>query len=500
MADDPLSAARGSLAHYMALVHQTDMRERWCGQAVPAAHHMEMIRALENPALGDTLIIMPRGSGKTTIVQGWLEWELGRASLAGGSWANDFRVVFLSDISPQAHRVSNAIRETIEGNPYYHLLFPKVKKHGTKWGEGEWKVRGNTIKDANFLASGVGSTVLGGRALIELFDDICTRENMQSATEKMDLLGAEDGSVSGWLDDTAKPMLVPWGRRIMTCTRWAWWDGAAWAKKQGWHVLERKALTTADSGEEESYWPERFTVPFLAAERLRAPRAFAKAYQNEVAPEEGLIFQRHWFADRFDWAPNEVIFNFDSWDTAFGQGRKRSYSAGITLAVTRDWHVYVLFMRRGQYPYSELRAAVRDAARMSGADFTLIEKKSSGHALIHDDQMAGIRMEEFQPFGQKGSPSRMEAVERISSLCAQGRVHLPSEFYCRRTTGDVQWLYDLEKELFSYPDGESDDCVDALNQGLYHVEDKRKRWMQYVPQPPVPWASSTSAHERTLIV
>ena len=108
--------AREHFPSYMALVHDTDMPELFGGGALPAKHHMDIINVLTDDSLSHSLIVAPRGAAKTYLVQGWLEWRLGQASLGGGNWANEFRVAYTSNTAHQADKVANAIKATIEHN------------------------------------------------------------------------------------------------------------------------------------------------------------------------------------------------------------------------------------------------------------------------------------------------------------------------------------------------------------------------------------------------
>lgn len=503
--DDPhLQLARASFSVFLGLVHSTDMPAIWDGKAVPAVHHQEMIKALVDDSLGHTLIVTPRGSGKTTLVQAWLEWQLGRASLSGNKeWANDFRVIYFSNTAHQAYRVSNAIKATIESNRIYQAIFPGIQPHKDKWSQEEWKVKGNTIKDSNFQALGVGGPALGSRALIIVFDDICDQENMATSYQRAQLIGSEDGSQPGWLDLTAVPILVPWGRMIQLCTRWAWNDGAAWAERAGWHKVYIKALTTdEETDEEQSYWEERFSTQWLKDLRGRKPRAFARSYQNEVTPEEGQTFLRDWFP-RYDELPVDVGCRPTSWDTAAGQGRNRSYSAGWSACVTPDFHIYLKHLTRGQVLYPYLRRAVWMLAQREHATHVIIEKKSSGHQLVDEFVIMRAKGElpwqlvEWQPAGQKGSPTRFRYNEEITEFCEEGRVHLPSETFMRRQGGE-NWLPTAEEEIFSYPDSQQDDIVDALCQLIYWVKRQYdgKRLALLVPREPVLWARPTDERVR----
>jgi len=490
-----VAAAREFFPIYLSVVHKTDAAGIYDGQAIPAAHHREMIDVLLDDSLGHSVIVMPRGAGKTTIVQAWLEWSLGRASLRGGNWAEEFRALFIANTASQAYKISNAIKNVIEFNDWYHLIFPKVKKYGEKWSETEWRVKGNEgQKDPTLQAMGITGPALGSRANVIVLDDPGDKENMATAHQR-------DG-VRETLTNTIKPILVPGGRFILTATRWAWDDPVAWAMEQGWQTLYRKALVADEyTGEEESYWPERFSAQYLQREREADPRAFARQYQNEVAPEEGLVFQRVWFTNRFDSVPSTLVLSVGTLDTASGIGDRRSFSVNLSLAVTSDWHYYLVHMLRGQVPYDVLKETIWLTASRFGYNALIVEAKDLGRAIVADLRKRGVNVFEFHPPGQRGAIQKEAADMTTATVAAEGRLHLPSDFYCRRT-GDPHWLGDFERLLFSYPDGEQGekcDVVMSLKQGLCWLEEQRLRYQGFLTRPrePIPWAESRE--ERVLV-
>ena len=532
---DRLQEARDDFWAYMAIVHETDMPDVYGGAAVPFAHHEVMIEALADDSLGHTLIVEPRGAAKTTIVRAFLEWDIGQKSLSGDrSWAAHHRILYGSHKEPQATKASIAMRTTIAGK-LYQAIFPKVKPYAAKWGEVEWRLQGNeTQEHPTFQAFGIESPPLGARGDRIVLDDIGNAQNMATP-------GLRE-KIRDTLDEVVMPMLAPGGRVIMPCTRWAWDDPADWAAKQGFHIIYVKALQEEDDdgdrgiggqgdarahdaaegrsdqehtrargqadGEGDalgtggtpryrSYWPARFPVATLLKLKEQNARAFARQYQNEVAPEEGQAFLREWFEPRFDYVPSEVLFTANSWDTAAAVGRNRSYSAGWSAAITPDWHIYLFHLIRGQVLYPYLREAVKMLAERDRARVVIIEKKSSGHQLVDEFNIAAARgeigwhVEAWQPAGQKGSPTRREYNEVISEVCAHGRVHLPSDYYCRKS-GDADWLVDAENEIFAYPDGNSDDIVDALCQLIYYVRNQEQHAIDWLGRPaePTPWVTS----------
>jgi len=494
---DLLQLARDDFPTYMTLVHQTD-EERFQRRAVPASHHVEIMRALGQDIHGQphTVIIAPRGSAKTTLVQAWIEWQIGRASLSGGKdWANNIRVLYLTATAHQAYHVSNAIKNIIAASDIYHAIFPKVQPDPTKWAEPEWKVKGNTIKDSTFQGLGVGGPALGARADLIVFDDIGDEENMATPYMREKMCGSEDGQRAGWLDSTATPILVPSGRMVMLATRWAFWDPPAWAMRSGWRTLEMKALQTSRSaegneGQERSYWPERFTLDYLQDLRRRKPAAFARQYQNEVTPEEGLLFQRHWFPEPFDWLPAERVFGLDSWDTGASTGRNRSFTVGLAAAVDRDWHIYLFHREKEQAYYGAVRQMIQMMHERTGSDHVVIENKSTGLAALHDSWLSGVPMKPWAPPGERGAVPKERAAELVTEYCEKGMIHLPSEQFCRRT-GNPYWVPDFLKDVLSYEGKESSgaDTVDALVQLVLFVQDRRIRLEPLLGEPRrIEWA------------
>lgn len=493
-----LGLARQNLAAYMALVHRTDSPDLAGGWAVPSDHHMKIITALMDESLGNTLIVAPRDSAKTFLLQGFVEWTIGRASLTEDKhWAEQLSILYLCHDADAAVKVSNAAKNTIEGNEVYHVLFPKVKKYEHNWGQELWRVRGNEkMQHPTFQASGIGSPPLGGRFKYIIPDDVADAENMKTPTQR--------ATLHHTLSQTVMPMLLPpqlGGRMIMVGTRWAYDDPPAWAQKRGFKEVYLKAIEYDEEGNERSWYPARYSLEFLRELRDKDSDAFSRQYMNEVAPDEGLVFKREWFLDRFEAVPARIILMLNSWDTAASKGRNRSYSACPVLTITPDWDIYLVGLVRDQLEYSELREAVRATAEYTGANYVLIEKASSGHSLINEDRLKGLNVIPCDPFGQKGSPSRFERNSRIAEVCRTGRFHLPSEYLARKL-GFPGWLGQVELELFSYPEPglEGDyDIVDALCQAFWWIEDLRVAGMKLLQRPrqAYKWGES---RERKVIV
>ncbi len=395
----------------------------------------------------------------------------------------------------QAYRVSNAIKTTIEGNVNYQLAFPKVQLHPDKRSQEEWKVKGSTVLHSTFVACGIAGPALGYRASIVALDDIGDKENMATPYQRE---GIRDS-----LNHTIMPILVPWGRVVMLATRWAFDDPVDWAIAappggRGWKNLYLKALLT-ENEEERSYWPERFTLEWLQHERQQSPKSFARQYQNEVTPEEGITFQRWWFP-RYEEHP-EVMWRIVSFDTAAGLGKNRSYTAGWAAYVTRDFHIYLIDLILGQFPWGQLKETAAIFSRVHRAQAILIEDASSGKQLIAE--MRTMREFHQRVFGQKAAGSGVagEKEARIveaADFCREARVHLPSEAYAR--AHGISWLAPAEEQIFSFEGNPPDDIVMSLVQLIHWVRDQEKRRRRMaVEEVPYQWADSRAEQEKLRI-
>jgi predicted phage terminase large subunit-like protein len=268
----------------------------------------------------------------------------------------------------------------------------------------------------------------------------------------------------------------------MPMTRWYDGDPADWAKNRGWKTLLLQALTMDEQEEEQSFWPERFTVAELQKERQAAPMAFALQMMNEIVPWEGQLFKREWFRNRFDFAPppEDILVTCASWDTA-GSITGRSYTVGLVLAVTKGWRYHIVQMVRGKVEYPELRALIKDTANRFKVQRTFIEAKSSGlqafQELSRDPSVYGSVLP-LQPAGQRGGPPSRQSMEWVDSVTVpfyDGRVWLPSKDFCLRHNID-DWTGEFLAEMLSYPEGRNDDIVVALTQVVHRLEEERLHW------------------------
>ena len=480
-----VALARASLAFYIGWAHRTDMPEASSGMAVPRAHHLRIISRMEQVAeivlrQGDwaeasqerhTSVIAPPGSAKTTLLQGFYEWLLGRASLVWGeNWADMLHLGHVSHSAEQAWRMSYAVRQTVEHSDVFHACFPKVKP-SEKWAEHEWRVEGCTGQHPTMVAMGINGPLLGVRLNLLGLDDTIKPEDVRES--KVSTVDVEQ--IIYKIDKVGMKRLVDGGCAWMNHTRWFERDPPAWASEQGWTELLIPALDERD----ESFWPERqiFSTETLKAERARDPEGFALQFMGLPAPAEGIIFRQQYFGDRFDqlpWADSiEKLSRFQvvaSADTAGTTNPRSDYTAVWTAAIDfRSWDIYLLNLFHDKIDYNDLLDTLRGMFYSALIPQIMwVEDKATGQPAAQQLRYReGLNIVPVKPYGERGQPRLLDVINQVQPMLATGRIHFPSERFA--VAHGLSWLGDALTALLRYPRGRHDDIARAFIQLLYET-------------------------------
>lgn len=452
--------ARANLALYQALMHQTDKGRA----AIPPEHLIEqVITALENDALGHTLIVAPPASAKTLSLIAASGWWIGRNPAE--------HIGYFCDTSARAYERSVAVRDTVATSARYGAVFPHVRPDKAKgWGEGEWFIwrEDRNDKDPTFLAAGVGANIIGVRLTRAIYDDIANEENMATDLQREKVLR--------WITATAQRRLQPGGRAVMICTRWHDQDPAGWAMSQGWHVVHIRAID--DEG--RSYWPEQWPV-----ERLRCPggckpdpehgkctidpatgqrvncayremgsRGFAQQYQGEAYDDEAGIFRRAWFNRRYHAVPKDASRGCISCDTA-GWDEKSTTSdyAAIGSYRTDGQTLYKLGMINERLSFPDVERALADLQQQLRLPI-VVEDTPWARPLIQrlrvPKERGGAGCWGVTALQTEGR-SKINRAKALAPIIEAGNLALPE---------GAPWVGDYIDAMVAFPTGAHDDIVD----------------------------------------
>lgn len=352
---------------------------------------------------------------------------------------------------------------------WYRDLFP-----GTRI-EKSTEVELTTTKRGFRLATSVGGVLTGRGGDLIIIDDPVKPQDAMSEVAR--------AKARDWLENTLFTRLNDkvHGNIIVVMQRLHEDDPVGHLlEKGGWTHLNLPAI--ADERSEILIGPGRYYIrragellhperePEFALERMKidlGSAMFSAQYQQAPVPPEGNLIHWDWFKyyegnPPFPRKAGDTIFV--SWDTAMKANDLADYSVGTVWHVRngmRDIHLMDVVRERLDFP--TLRQRVTALHTKWNADFTLIEDKGSGTALIQDlrSQRGRISVRKSEPIGDK-----VMRMATASPLIEEGRVYLP------RT---ARWLDAFRSEIMAFPRGRHDDQVDSLSQALEYVRTWSRR-------------------------
>jgi len=169
-----------------------------------------------NPAL----ILAPRDHAKTTnAAESYPLWRVGLNRLE--------LVQIISSTAPMAQKRLKKIESCIRFNQRYKSLFGDLYPDDKDfvWSNSELEVAkdkervwdaGGEERDPTFAAFGITTSVEGGRATLQVYDDIVTFENTKTEDSR------KSTSDKVWM--SFEPMLLPQGQQIFIGTRFHFSD------------------------------------------------------------------------------------------------------------------------------------------------------------------------------------------------------------------------------------------------------------------------------------
>jgi phage terminase large subunit-like protein len=415
---------------------------------VPAAHHVEMIQfaldIIDRKVSG--VVLAPRGSGKTTILNtGLLPWLI--------ALRPDIRIAILSQKAEKAEAMSGAVKAIVSESEEFIEIFGNLRG-SHKWSDSEWLRKDSPhfkTKDRTMVAAGAdqSSSVVSKRFDLIFCDDILDENNTYTIDRR--------DKIETWFWKTLKPTQAAEGCAVLVVgTRWVEDDlYQKLIEDNKWPSLVIPAIREED-GEEKSYWPAIWPMERLYAEREDVGwDNFACSYLNDISGlREGTIFRREWWKDMyFDELPRGRDYTFTiGIDLATSVKERADWTAGVLTAKDNMGEHWVLHHARikTDVGHKDFVAGMARYAADRGWQISriIMENTQAQEAVVAQIQgdlpelpIVGRRTDTDKRSRARGSASRYES----------HRVHHHSSLRGK----------ELETELLSFDKGH-DDLVDAL--------------------------------------
>jgi predicted phage terminase large subunit-like protein len=459
---DPTTAALaartdlGLFGEYVVGKKPATHHQRWLPILAPGKDS-ECLRFVAGP---NTDLLAPRGSAKST-------WAAITAAFVIGHNPG-MQMLYLSNSDRIALRQSRLIKRIIE-TPRYQEVFPLIRP-GRRWADTDWEIDkafagvSTLDSDTTFSAFGILSSIIGQRTWFIFCDDLI---KSSQAIANPDIRE----KISQNFSEVIEPTLVPGGRILSLGTRFLRDDihVTDFSPQNGWVSIEESAiLTNPETGEEESYWPERYRLEALQHIREKKPLIFLYQYQNKIPPpDEDVVIHPDWI--KYGEIPQQFDALCVGLDLASSLKEKNDFTAFVLCGRVGN-RFYVLDMRRGRWVGNiekldqliELWEEWDECPMMLSAEGVAYQSSLKGdftQYLVGEKQIYNISYHQPQTRGDK-----LQRLKGVSGLFENDLV----------TFNQYRKLGRLTLELTGFGAEDHDDCADALVYALVGLMGRRK--------------------------
>ncbi len=414
-----------------------------------------------------TIVIAPRGHGKTSVVLPYIIWRLGKNP--------DLRVKIVCADDDTAKKRLKALKKTIESNPRVREVFPGLiadKKAG--WTEHSIFVERSIIDiEPSVEAKGISSSITGARVDLVVADDIVSLQNsiVKPAGRKAVIESWENDWMNLVHDDS---------QIIYICTLYHREDNSHKVMKSGVY----KKLFYAIDQYFGSMWPDKILESSLRDKRsTMSPSAWARGYKNEPMADSDRIVQEAWIKYiEITETVEEMIaagwIFFSSYDVATKKGNKNDFFASVcgavhplskSVRIVDAWHGKLTKKQQALMIYREY---IR--YHPSKVFVEIVGNEALDQRLLEDyPELLGV-LETITPHNSKGQ--RLDAVTPfLENDHVRFASHLdPDNPKFKERRGNVVF------ELVEFP-ADNDDLADAFSQLLdgirkYHLD--QYQWLK----------------------
>jgi predicted phage terminase large subunit-like protein len=419
--------------------------------------HKEWIDAFENNRF--TVLLAPRGHGKTSIVGSYIIWRIVRD--------RNIRILLVTINQDKANDMMSFIKTHLSENTKLKDLFGEYKGFG-EWSASKIKVKDSRMKDPTVKTLGVGSRIISGHYDLIVLDDITDDENSRTESRREKLEDWYNGPLVGtFLSDT---------KVINIGTRWQQDDFHSYLmKKAGYKSMKYKALLNEedviDGKKAKVLWPEHLpwdkdmikeynlpedTLTLQFIREHQGERYFQMQYQNNIIATGISTFKEEWLEKSIKgFKYLEGIYPADMKKYVgvdFGGSEDKSDYFSLTVIGTskKEGNIYVLKNIRTHASLHRQIEIIKDIDDNINPSRIGIEAVAQ-QKIITDDLIKDNPTLPIIPIKSSIVNDRETRMDRLSILFETNRILLnPS---CEH----------LVSELRVYPRGSHDDTIDSLS-------------------------------------
>lgn len=430
----------------------------WFSLSAPPFHR-EIYKPLMDRDVKLLVVKMPRGFGKTTILQGFVMQQIVHKEHPV--------IVYISDTYTQAEFHTETMRAELEENEKITGLFGP--QEGRKWTSSLWTTSGGvSVVPKGSNQSIRGLKIGSSRPSLVIIDDPENDENTETPEQREKLWRHIFAVIKPMMQSGADNVKIvylgtPIHEDCVLLRLIELLKKEPFCNDPGIRVVE---LSARDE-EGESIWPELWSPERLRDEELLYAEAgqldtFYREYLGEVIARKGSEFPLDGASYYLEHELPDDLMTYASLDMAFSQNRAADYCAVVIASVSgKADAVFIREASRVRMKPNKFIQYLSDLHKIYGPIRWFVQNVTLDEFFQFYARESGF----YLPFEKvKISRAKNAKIRRIASL---------SPLYITKRLKFLKGQTDLIGELTSFPRAKHDDLGDALAELVQQV---------YVPQ------------------
>ena len=413
----------------------------------PMKHQRRWMRELKRVVDGEIkelLLIAPRGGGKSAMVGVlFLAWMIGRNP--------DKHYGLISYADKIAYRRSKAIRNIIQYDPVFRLIFPGLKPDFRNWSRESFTLQRPDATDLHptLIAAGSTSAVISSRLDGLVYDDPHDEKNSRTPVKRREVVETYDQAISFCLQEESWTVCI--------CTRYADDDLPGIFINRGFEVIHQRAITRTFykdrkvTNQERSYAPGLKSLDSLRKERDRNPLVFALQMQGDTTGGTAAIIRKLVTYQAKELPDLQELLIQAGTDTNYKDGEANDYTVIYVGGLDNKGNVWMLHREKGRWDVDDLAELFIELHRVWRYTNNWIEDTAKGTpAVTVLKKKSAFVPSELQPASRGGKRSRASS---IASYLNSGQVKFPA---------NAEWYRDAEYYLTHYGHTDYADDLDSI--------------------------------------
>lgn len=386
----------------------------------------------------EAVVKAARGHGKSTIFSVVIPcWMVGVDS--------NLRVVIGSATAGQSEKFLREIGLHIQRNPRYRAVFGDLYDPELIWTQKQKTVRrSQALKDATFLAVGVGSGFAGSRADVLDFDDLVDESNSLTVGRRRQTLN--------WILETALPALDPLGpqKAVLIGTPYHH-DDALFHMAQVWPSYEYPAEDASGA----VLWPERFSREELDRRRRLNEHVYTTQYLVQPVGAAGNLLLAVWLQV----SPRRVKSAAEIWGVDWAavpdreeEGGRHDFNVVAKFRVT-PWGLELYDLLRFQAELPDALDTIAGALVEKPGRSIRVACETNGIGQVAVDMLRRLTKIPLEGLAAVGDPETR--IRLMAPFWARGQITIAQDA--------SESINHFRNEWVAFPFGQHDDCLNAAD-------------------------------------